>query len=690
MKSNFYKVSLIASLLVSLSCVHVVAQYCTTNLYTNGCQYGDYIDNLIVGSINQTGTGCGSGTLGFSDYTSLSTEFEQGSTYSLTVSVGYYGMYVSMWIDMDDDSIFEASEKLVSYLYCSTPFVNYSSNFTMPVFAVPGDHRMRVRSVSYSFPVDPCLQYTYGEVHDYTAHITSPANMSYVSSTTTQANTATTSAGSLDVEVIGLQVVTSGSLNPLTLTSINVNSNGTTDFNNDVDNVEIYYTGTDPSFSTTTLFGSSTNLSAPISGSVTLAPGINYFWIVYDLSPTATLGDFIDAEVTEIYIDGIGDQTPAITAPQGSIQLNYCTAENSNGCYFAYIDGITLNTLSNLVTYCNGSTDGYIFYGPVGSLTTSLQLGSTYTITLDGPPVEPVGFGVWIDFNDDGDFSDASEFVFSTSTYGPGTVTGTITIPASAPLGEHRMRVRAKDYGIVSSTESCTTFTYGETEDYTITLVNSTPMDYVSSTTTQNNISSIEAGETDVEIISLQIVTDGSLSPFDLTSITINSNGTTDFSNDVENVNVYYTGNDPNFATTNLFGSSADLSSPITGNQELNAGTNYFWITYDLSSNATIGNYLDAEVTEIILNNGGGTHVPTVTAPAGSRQVNYCLPTTTYGCSYGYIDGVIFNTLTNTLTGCNGSSDGYINYAPSGNLTTSVELGGTYNITLIGAVYGYT
>lgn len=128
------------------------AQYCTSNLYYYGCTYGDYIDNVSVGSLTQNATGCTSGNDGYSDYTSLSTNLEQGSVYTLSVSVGTYGHYVSMWIDLDDDNNFETSEKLVSYLYCPTPFTNYSANFVVPAFSTPGDHRMRIRSVAYAYP----------------------------------------------------------------------------------------------------------------------------------------------------------------------------------------------------------------------------------------------------------------------------------------------------------------------------------------------------------------------------------------------------------------------------------------------------------------------------------------------------------------------------------------------------------
>jgi hypothetical protein len=102
-------------------------------------------------------------------------------------------------------------------------------------------------------------------------------------------------------------------------------------------------------------------------------------------------------------------------------------------------------------------------------------------------------------------------------------------------------------------------------------------MSYVSSTTTQNNLTNIDLGELDAEILGIQVVTSGALNPFAATSFTINSTGSSNFSNDVSNVKVYYTGNSSTFSTATLFGSATTLSSPITGTQALVSGTNYFW-----------------------------------------------------------------------------------------------------------------
>ena len=145
------------------------------------------------------------------------------------------------------------------------------------------------------------------------------------------------------------------------------------------------------------------------------------------------------------------------------------------------------------------------------------------------------------------------------------------------------------------------------------------PMSFVSSTTTQ--IVTDVARNVTEQILGIQITTLGGANPFALTSLTINSNGTTDFAHDIDSVKVYYTGFSPVFGTAQLFGAATSLQSPITGNTALSDGTNYFWVAYDVPKNAWINDTLDAECTSITLSGVGGTRVPAVTNPVGARKI---------------------------------------------------------------------
>ncbi|NDB53137.1 MAG: hypothetical protein EB025_03565, partial [Chitinophagaceae bacterium] len=76
---------------------------------------------------------------------------------------------------------------------------------------------------------------------------------------------------------------------------------------------------------------------------------------------------------------------------------------------------------------------------------------------------------VWIDFNQNGSFTDAGEAVY-TSAQGVGPHVGNITIPSSALTGPTRMRVRMHDASLGANATPCGNSTYGQVEDYTVNI----------------------------------------------------------------------------------------------------------------------------------------------------------------------------------------------------------------------------
>ena len=150
----------------------------------------------------------------------------------------------------------------------------------------------------------------------------------------------------------------------------------------------------------------------------------------------------------------------------------YCIPPYTVGCDI--LDKVAINTLLNNLTGCNGNPDNYILYPDTGNLTTSLGTGDNYDITIaSGVGSGNHGAAVWFDFNADGDFQDAGEF-FNISDNIPelsGDITANLYIPNTALLGPTRMRVRYiyNNPAIVSS--DCSSYGYGETEDYTVNIV---------------------------------------------------------------------------------------------------------------------------------------------------------------------------------------------------------------------------
>mgnify|MGYP000182047819 CR=1 FL=1 len=101
-----------------------------------------------------------------------------------------------------------------------------------------------------------------------------------------------------------------------------------------------------------------------------------------------------------------------------------------------------------------------------------VALGSNYPLSVKVGQCGSFAYsgyvGVWIDYNQDGDFADAGELVFSKTASKTTPVSGTFTIPTTATLGATRVRVSLKYNAIPTS---CGSFTYGQVEDYTVNIV---------------------------------------------------------------------------------------------------------------------------------------------------------------------------------------------------------------------------
>jgi hypothetical protein len=142
--------------------------------------------------------------------------------------------------------------------------------------------------------------------------------MNYVSSTCTQSNTAIIRQASVDQEIIGIQIVTAGNIDPAAITSFTFSTNGTSN-PSDITVAKVFYTGTSNTFSTATQFGSTyVNPSGPftIAGSQALAEGTNYFWLANNISADAGNGNAIDGECASFTFRGSA-KTPTIQAPAG-------------------------------------------------------------------------------------------------------------------------------------------------------------------------------------------------------------------------------------------------------------------------------------------------------------------------------------------------------------------------------------
>ena len=133
-----------------------------------GCFFGDGFQTLILEDINNP-SGCSEG--GYSDFTNLSTGLNVGTAYEMTVVTGYGDQFVKVWIDFNDNSVFEADEVIINdYVIAEGEGAGeFTANipFTIPETANLGEHLMRAKTNWQEAVPGACDEVQFGETEDY-------------------------------------------------------------------------------------------------------------------------------------------------------------------------------------------------------------------------------------------------------------------------------------------------------------------------------------------------------------------------------------------------------------------------------------------------------------------------------------------------------------------------------------------
>lgn len=226
------------------------------------------------------------------------------------------------------------------------------------------------------------------------------------------------------------------------------------DFNNDnvfVNSERIYYDTISP-YTT--------------SGFITIPNDTNFIgqrrlrvlnvWATTSLTPC---GNYSNGEA-EDYLINISNQPDT---------HSYCIPFNPVDMDNFIIDDFHLHTLTN-----NNSGSNYLNYilYPDTVFTTNLEIGNSYSLSVskDVMAGNSGGFAMWIDLNDDGEFSN-SERLFHAGS-GLYYASGLITIPNDTSfVGKRRLRLRSQWAN--EPTNPCGLYSAGETEDYVINIVSS-------------------------------------------------------------------------------------------------------------------------------------------------------------------------------------------------------------------------
>ncbi|SHL77961.1 GEVED domain-containing protein [Flavobacterium xinjiangense] len=420
----------------------VTLSYCTSS----GSTSANGITGVDFNTISNTGTAV---NVAYSNYTAISTTLTKGNSYNLNVNIntgGNFTNYQSAWIDWNGNGSFTdpgefynlgTAKNVTNGLSSLTPYP-----ITVPLGAATASVRMRIQSKYDSSTTGSCSTGFDGEVEDYTINIIS--NPAVCTTPTSQPTALTLSPNGTSISGF----FTAASSNPSNyLIVVSTSAVAPTPSNGTVytigGTVGAGYTVVDTDDNTTFLANG-------------LTPNTAYYIYIYSFNGVCTGGPLYNS-------------SSPLNGTTTTLNNIYCTP--SSVFSSTYISGITsigtLNDISNAPT--GFSPNGY---GNYTAITIAKQIpggGINININLAGAAGQFVR--AYVDWNNDGDFIDALEQVYSTATTATGDTSFGFVVAGTQASGNYRMRIRTKSYNEDSTIDPCTTnFLTGETEDYTINI----------------------------------------------------------------------------------------------------------------------------------------------------------------------------------------------------------------------------
>ncbi|MBU2926960.1 lamin tail domain-containing protein [Winogradskyella psychrotolerans] len=207
-------------------------------------------------------------------------------------------------------------------------------------------------------------------------------------------------------------------------------------------------------------------------------------------------GKAVGTYTDDVDITSTGASTKTVSLTGDVVDI-YCNAGPTSNAD-SEIENVTLigeslSITNNTTDNCTGGSGGVI--NNYTAMRADLNAGGSYTLSVEfgdcdnGGQYDGAG-GVWIDWNNDGDFDDTDEEITTVDVaVSGGNVTENITIniPAAQAIGDYRMRIVQNESADASSISPCGTFSWGSVEDYTISVLagsTDTQVNFVSTSST--------------------------------------------------------------------------------------------------------------------------------------------------------------------------------------------------------------
>jgi GEVED domain/Secretion system C-terminal sorting domain len=149
-------------LLTSFNFSAIAQTYCTSKGISTS--HG-YIKKVSMETINNTTGNIG----GYTDFTSQSATLQRGATYTIELTPGFisgaaFFEYWTVYIDYNQNGVFEANEVVAK----GHNAIRINKSFPIPSTSLKGATGMRIQMQEGAQETNPCANYNYGDVQDYT------------------------------------------------------------------------------------------------------------------------------------------------------------------------------------------------------------------------------------------------------------------------------------------------------------------------------------------------------------------------------------------------------------------------------------------------------------------------------------------------------------------------------------------
>jgi gliding motility-associated-like protein len=332
---------------------------------------------------------------------------EAGASFDFSTTYVGGGNGVRIWIDYNNDLVFDDTEMVFS-LYSSD--LTKTGTITIPAGTPVGQYRMRVRSLWNTLPV-ACGNVSYGSTIDFTLNVV-PTPTCFMP---TDLN------------------IAAGTQTSVTLNWTAPETGG--------GNYDVYI---------------STETVAPTDATTPTDTTTDTSYTFEDLEPETLYHLWVRTNCGSV--DGTSFWANI------SFYTDYCVVSST---YTGNrIEGFsTLEGYTNISNLNNGTANAYSDYT---DLVVTQSEGGSFNYQVAVPSYTNVE--IWIDFNNNLIFETNELVAAHTYNSSATTFTGTIAIPSGIEEGDYRIRVRSRYY-YNTDANPCGNVTYGEAEDYTLTIV---------------------------------------------------------------------------------------------------------------------------------------------------------------------------------------------------------------------------